>query len=138
MAAGRVGRAATFALVLVLTVQLCVWGAFLVPLRAGGTPVPLGLLLALATVPLCRAGAAALGRRAGAGAVMAVWAVVAVLLASQRREGDLVITGGGLGVAYLLLGLLGAAVTVGTWSPRADEPDAPRAPARGPGANLRT
>ena len=55
-----VSRAGRFALVLLLTVLLAVWGAFLVPLRVGGVPVPVGLLLALATVPLGLAG----GRRA--------------------------------------------------------------------------
>ena len=60
-----VSRAARFALVLLLTVLLAVWGAFLVPLRVGDVPVPVGLLLALATVPLGLAGGRALDSRLG-------------------------------------------------------------------------
>lgn len=111
-----------FALVLLLTVLLALWGAFLVPLRIGGVAVPVGVAVALANYPLCRAGAAALGRRAGAAVPMAVWAVLAVLLSSQRSEGDLVITGSLRGVAFLLAGLLSAAVAVGSWRPAARVP----------------
>jgi len=113
----RLARGASFALVLLLTVQLAVWGAFLVPLRVGGVPVPLGLPLALATVPLCRAGGAVLGRRAGAVVPMVLWVAVALVLSAQRREGDLIVTGSALGLAFLTLGLLGAAFAVGSWRP---------------------
>lgn len=119
MVPGRAARVASYALVLVLTVQLAVWGAFLVPLRVGGAPVPIGLLLALATGPLCLAGGRLLGSRTGAVLPLVLWAVVAVALSSRRAEGDLVVTGSALGLAYLVLGLLGAAVTVGVWRPRA-------------------
>lgn len=117
---GRLARRASYALVLVLTVQLAVWGAFLVPLRVGGVPVPVGLALALATIPLCVAGGRVLDSRAGAAVPLALWAVVAVTLSSRRTEGDLVVTGGALGLAYLTLGLLGAAAVVGLWRPRRD------------------
>ena len=106
-----------FALVLLLTALLAVWGAFLVPLRLGGVAVPVGVALALANYPLCRAGADALGRRVGGAAVLLLWAVVALQLSSERPEGDLVITGGLRGLAFLLVGLLTAAVAVGSWQP---------------------
>ncbi len=117
MLPASLARGASFALVLLLTVLLCVWGAFLVPLRVGGAPVPVGLLLALATAPLCRAGAAVLGRRAGAAVPMMLWAAVAVSLAGQRREGDLVVTASAFGLAFLGIGLLAAAYAVGSWQP---------------------
>jgi len=110
-------RAAGLVLVLLLTVLLAVWGAFLVPLRLGGVPVPLGVLLALATLPLCRAGGWALGSRLGAALPGAVWLVVGATLGTRRSEGDLVVTGGALGLAFLVLGTLGAAVGAGTWRP---------------------
>ena len=127
VAGGQVagGRPAPYALVLLLAALLAVWGAFLVPLRVSGVPVPVGLALALATVPLCRAGGAVLRSRAGAAGPMLVWAAVALALSMQRSEGDLVVTGGLLGLAFLALGLLGAALTVGSWRPAA--------PARPPG-----
>lgn len=117
-------RAACFALVLLLTVLLAVWGAFLVPLRVGGVPAPVGLVLALATVPLGVAGGRVLGSRLGAALPGAVWLLVGVVLGSRRSEGDLVVTGGTLGLLFLLLGTLGAAVTAGAWRPahRTQEP----------------
>ncbi len=117
MVPGRLARGASYALVLVLTAQLAVWGAFLVPLRVADVPVPVGLLLALATAPLCVAGGRLLGGRLGAAVPMVLWTVIALALSTRRREGDLVVTGGALGLAYLALGLLAAAVVVGAWRP---------------------
>lgn len=110
-------RAGRLALVLLLTVLLAVWGAFLVPLRIGGVPAPLGLLLALATVPLGLAGGRALDSRIGVALPGALWLLVGVVLGSRRSEGDLVVTGGPLGLLFLLVGTLGAAVTAGLWRP---------------------
>lgn len=110
-------RVASYALVVLLTALLAVWGAFLVPLRVHGVRAPVALLLALSTVPLCRAGGAVLQRRAGAAVPLVLWAVIAVLLASSRREGDLVVPGDLTGLAFLVLGLLGGAWAVGSWRP---------------------
>ena len=131
MSTGAVVRGLSYALVLLLTVQLAVWGAFLVPLRVGGVPVPLGLLLALATVPLCRAGGRVLGHRGGAVGPALVWLGTASALSSQRREGDLVVIGGALGLGFLLLGALGAAFSVGVWRPAPSAGSGPDTPARG-------
>lgn len=110
-------RFLSYVLVLVLTVLLALWGAFLVPLRVADLPVPLGLLLALSTVPLCIAGGRVLPSRWGAAGPGLLWIAVAVLLSGRRREGDLVVTGSLLGLGFLLLGLLGTAVVVGAWQP---------------------
>lgn len=110
-------RAVSYGLLLVLTLLSAVWGAFLVPLRVGGTPVPLGLLLALAPVPLCLAGGRLLQRRAAAAVPGGLWVATALALGSQRREGDLVVTGGALGIAFLAVGALAAAAAVGGWRP---------------------
>lgn len=115
----RLLRSTSYALVLLLTLLLALWGAFLVPLRVGGAAVPVGVLVALTNVPLCRAGGNLLGRRAGAAGPLVLWSAVAFVLATQRREGDLVITGSGRGLAFLLVGLLSAAVATGAWRPAA-------------------
>lgn len=117
MAGWDVRSVPTFALVLLLTALLAVWGAFLVPLRIGGVAAPVGVVVALANLPLCRAGAAALGRRAGAGVPMVLWCAIAFALSTQRSEGDLVITGSLRGLAFLLVGLLAAALAVGGYRP---------------------
>ena len=119
MPSDRVPRAAAYALLLLATVLLAVWGAFLVPLRVGGRPVPLGLLLALAPVALCRVGGDLLGRRSAALVPGALWLLTALTLGSQRREGDLVVTGGLLGLAFVAIGTLSAAAAVGAWRPAA-------------------
>ena len=126
MPSDAVSRAGRFALVLLLTVLLAVWGAFLVPLRVGGVPVPVGLLLALATVPLGLAGGRVLDSRLGVAVPGALWLLVGVTLGSRRSEGDLVVTGGTLGVLFLLLGTLGAAMTAGLWRPARRGPGALR------------
>ena len=126
MSSERWVRLASYAVVLVLTLEVAVWGAFLVPLRLGSVPVPLGLLLALAVVPLGLAGGRLLGQRLGVAGPVVVWLFTAACFSSQRREGDLIITNSALGVGFLLLGLLAAAFTVGIWRPTAS-------PARDPG-----
>ena len=103
-----------FALVLVLALLLALWGAFLVPFRVGGLPVPVSVVVAVVgNLVLCRAGARVLGRRSGAAVPALLWLTVAVLLSSQRREGDLVVPASVTSLAFLLLGALAAAVAVG-------------------------
>lgn len=107
-----------FALVLLLTVLLCLWAAFLVPLRVGGVRVPVSLLIALVgNVLLGRAG----GRLLGAPGVLVpglLWLSLAYLLGTQRAGGDLVIPGDLVGIAFLALGALGFAVAFGMTSAR--------------------
>jgi len=123
--------AATYLLVLVLSVELAVWGAFTVLLRVGGQPVPLGIAVAVVgNVVLGTWGGRVLGRRAGAIGPGLVWLVVVLQLASTRPEGDLVVVSGLRGFAFLIAGAV-AALTVALRSPARRDP-APRGPA-GPG-----
>lgn len=128
----RLLRSTSYALVLLLTLLLALWGAFLVPLRVAGFPVPVGVLLALANVPLCRAGGDLLQRRAGAVGPLLLWSVVAYALSTERREGDLVVIAGARGLAFLVVGLLAAAVAVGSWQPASAPPTVGRDTRGGP------
>lgn len=122
------GVAATYLLVLVLSVELAVWGAFTVLLRVGGQPVPLGIAVAaVGNVVLGTWGGRVLGRRVGALGPGLVWLVVALQLASTRPEGDLVVVSGLRGFAFLIAGAV-AALTVALRSPARRDP-APRGPA---------
>ena len=110
---GRVDRTAGLFLVLLLTVLLALWGAFLVPFRIGATLVPVSWVIALV-------GNAVLGRAAGSlvgkpGIALAggVWLAIGFLLGSRRSEGDLVVPGSTEGLVFLLLGAVGSAVAYG-------------------------
>ena len=104
---------AAYALVVVLVVLTTVWGAFLTPLRIGGHLVPVSLLIVgAANVGLGRAAGRLLGRWGVAGTGL-LWTVVALTLGSRRPEGDLIIANGWVGVSYLLLGVVTAAVAFG-------------------------
>lgn len=108
-----VGKGGAYALVLVLTVLLAVWGAFLVPFRVGGTLVPLCWLLALVgNVVLGRAGGRLLGKT-GTIVVGLVWLVVAFTLGTKRSEGDLIVPGTTVGLVFLLAGAVASAVSYG-------------------------
>lgn len=106
-----------YAVVLLLSGLLCVWGAFLLPLRLGGVPLPVGIVLAAATVPLGVAGGRLLGSRVGAVLPGLLWLGMALQLASLRREGDLVVLGDLRGLAFLGVGTVGALLAVGVWRP---------------------
>lgn len=124
--------AATYLLVLVLSVELAVWGAFTVLLRVGGQPVPLGIAVAVVgNVVLGTWGGRVLGRRAGALGPGLVWLVVALQLASTRPEGDLVVVSGLRGFAFLIAGAV-AALTVVLRSPATPGPARPGPAAPGP------
>ena len=126
--AGRLSTYAAYALVLVLAVLLAVWGAFLVPLRIGGTAAPVcWLVAAVGNGALGRWGGQLLGRPGAIGPGL-LWLGVALTLGSKRGEGDLVVPGSTTGLVFLLVGAVASAVAYGLTSP-----DAPtgRAPERG-------
>jgi len=106
----RAERGWAYALVLLLTVLLALWGSFLVPLRLGGRLVPVSLVIAVVgNLLVGRAG----GRIAGStGAVVpgVLWVAVTLVLSSRRAEGDVVVPGTAVGLAFLLAGALASAV----------------------------
>ncbi len=92
--------------VLVLTLLLTVWSAFLVPLRVGRVPLPLWLLPLVLMVTLA-ARAARVAGYAGAVLPAMTWLAVTWLgFAARRSEGDLVVPPTLSGYAYLFGGVL--------------------------------
>lgn len=113
---------ASYLLVMVLLLETTVWGAFLTPLRVGGTLVPVSLVVVVvANLGLGVAGGRLMGR-AGAAVPGLVWLAAALLLGSQRAEGDLVISNGPVGLAYLLLGVVSSTVALGVTGGRLASP----------------
>ena len=115
-------RAATLVAAGVAAVAVSGWLAlvevFWLPLRVAGVLVPLSVLAALVGNPLLVLLAHRLtGSRVVALLPALTWLVVAVAATMRRPEGDLVAVGtGGLGavtLAFLGLGVVGAAVAVG-------------------------
>ena len=117
-------RAWAYALLVLLTVLLAVWGAFLVPFRVGATLVPISWVVAvLGNLAVGRAGARLAGP-SGALVPGAVWLAVVVLLSSRRAEGDLVVPGTVVGLVFLVAGAVasagaGASAVLRPGSPRA-------------------
>jgi hypothetical protein len=109
----RTERGWAYALVLLLTVLLALWGAFLVPFRVGGTLVPVSLVIAVVgNVLVGRAGARVAG---STGAVVPglLWVAITLVLSSRRAEGDVVVPSSATGVGFLLAGALASAVAYG-------------------------
>lgn len=127
--AGRVSTYAGFALVLLLTALLAVWGAFLVPFRVGATLVPVSWAVAVAgNLLVGRAGGRLVGRL-GAGLTGVLWLGIAFTLGSKRAEGDLVVPGSVTGLVFLLAGGVASAVAYARATPL---PASGRTPAGGP------
>ena len=121
-------RAWAFAVLVLLTVLLALWGAFLVPFRVGGTLVPVCWAVAvLGNLAVGRAGARLAGTT-GALVPGALWLLVVVVLSTQRAEGDLVVPGTIVGLVFLLAGAVASAVAFAGAVLR------PSAPRGGPGA----
>jgi hypothetical protein len=107
-------RAWAFAVLVLLTLLLALWGAFLVPFRVGDTVVPVSwAVAAVGNLAVGRAGARLAGA-AGALVPGGVWLVVVVALSSQRSEGDLVVPGSVVGLVFLLTGVLASAAACGS------------------------
>jgi hypothetical protein len=91
---------------------------FWLPLRLGGVLVPLSIVVAVVANLLIPAAALRWsGSRLVAVLPLLTWLVVAVAAMTRRPEGDLVMNGVGasgvVGLAFLLLGTLAAAFSVG-------------------------
>lgn len=114
---GRLSTYASYGLVLVLTVLLALWGAFLVPLRYGATPIPLAWVVAVVgNLALGTCGGRLLGRP-GALVPGLLWLGIALTLGTKRGEGDLVVPGTVPGLVFLLVGAVASAVAYGATSP---------------------
>ena len=118
-------RGCAYALVLLLTVLLALWGAFLVPFRVGATLVPVSLVIAVVGNVLVGRAAARVGGSAGALATGVLWTGVVLVLSSRRAEGDVVVPGSAVGTGFLLLGVVASAVAYGAAVLRGS-PDGPR------------
>jgi hypothetical protein len=102
----------------VVSLWLALTEVFWLPLRVGPVLVPVSILVAVAANLLLPAAAL---RRSGSRVVAAlpavVWLVVVIAAMMRRPEGDLVIIGRGaagtVNLAFLLLGVVAAAVAVG-------------------------
>jgi hypothetical protein len=115
-------RVATLAVCAAAVVTVAAWLAlvevFWLPLRVAGSLVPLSVPAAVVANYLLVTGAHRLtGSRAVAVLPVLTWLAVALAATVRRPEGDLVAPGaGGLGtvtLAFLGLGVVGAAVAVG-------------------------
>ena len=106
-------RALAYALVLVLTVQFALWGAFLVPFRIGGALVPVSWMIAVAGNIAVGAAGGRLAGKLGAAIPALVWLGLAFTLGARRPEGDLVVQGTVVGFGFLVAGALTSAVMYG-------------------------
>lgn len=120
----------SYLLVLVLVVLGTVWGAFLVPLRVGGMLLPVALVIVVAANGSLGVAAGRLLGRWGSAAAGLLWLFLAFRLSTPRPEGDLVIANSWVGVGYLLLGVVSAAVAFGLTPLKRLRPVAAAAPAR--------
>ena len=123
----QAGRAAVYALVLLLSLLTALWGSFLVPLRVGGVPVPVAVVLAVVANLVLGTQAGRLYGRTGAALPGVVWFAIAGTLQARRPEGDLIVVGTLTGYAFLLLGSIATAVPVGL-TPGARRPAAATPP----------
>jgi len=100
-----------------VAVLLALVGAFLSPAEphVGGVPVPVGVLIAfVGNLVVGIGGAWGTQTRLAPVVTGFSWLVVAFILGSTRPEGDVVVPGTGwLGVAYLFLGAIAAAIAIG-------------------------
>ena len=106
-------RGWAYALVLLLTVLLALWGAFLVPFRVGGTVVPVSLVIAVVGNVLVGRAASRVAGSTGPLLTGALWIGVVLVLSSRRAEGDVVVPGSPVGTGFLLAGACASAVAYG-------------------------
>ncbi len=84
----RAERGWAYALVLLLTVLLALWGSFLVPFRVGATLVPVSLVIAVVgNVLVGRAGARVAGST-GAIVPAVLWVGLTLVLSSRRADAE--------------------------------------------------
>ncbi len=124
---------------IVAAAWLAVVEVFWLPLRLAGVLVPVSVVAAVVgNLLLVWLALRLSGSRLVAVLPALTWAVVVVAAMDRRPEGDLVLTGvgalGAVNLAFLLLGMVAAAIAVG-WALGSRPPDRPAvrtAPARHP------
>ncbi|MGY1743944.1 hypothetical protein [Blastococcus sp. SYSU D00695] len=97
---------------------LAVWAALVevlwLPLRVGDVPLPVSIPAALAAnLLLVTLTHRVTGSRVAAVLPALAWLAVVLVASQQRAEGDLLLTGSWQGLAFLLVGVLGASLAVG-------------------------
>ena len=103
--------AATYLLVLLLTVELAVAECFLTGARPWGHPLPLAAgLVALGNPVLGYAGGRALRRTAGAVLPGFVWLLIVAVLGAQRAEGDVIVPATLRGYGLIAVGAVAAVI----------------------------
>ena len=119
-------RGWAYGLVLLLTVLLALWGAFLVPFRVGATLVPVSLVIAVVGNVLVGRAASRLAGSTGALVTGVLWIGLVLVLAGRRAEGDVVVPGSAVGTGFLLAGAVASAVAYGAavLRPRTGSPPA--------------
>ena len=122
---------------LLVAAWLALAEVFWLPLRVGGVLVPVSIVVAVVGNLLLPTAALRLsGSRLVAVLAVVPWLVVAVAAMVRRPEGDLVMSGsealGAVNLAFLMLGVLAAAFSVGRvlGGPRRPPVSADEAPAR--------
>jgi hypothetical protein len=121
-------------LAVALAASLAVVEVFWLPLRIGGLLVPVSVLAAVVgNLLLVDLVLRLTGSRVVALLPAVTWIVIAVTASMRRPEGDLVLIGSGalgaVGLAFLLLGVLAAAVAVARVMTRRPVGVTPPAPA---------
>lgn len=115
----RAFRVVSYVVLIVLVALGTVWGAALLLYRPFGVPAPFGVLVAVLVGPACWRGANLARSRWGAAGPGLTWLVIVIQMYYQRREGDLFVRDDLKGLAFLVVGTLGAAMATGSWVPRA-------------------
>jgi len=112
---GRALLATTVAAICVLAFVLAVIGSFLSPAvwHPLSVPFPVGSAVAVVSnIAIGVLGVRGAGSRLAPTLTALIWLGVALLLGSQRAEGDLIVPGTWPGVVYLFAGTAAAAVPI--------------------------
>jgi len=96
----------------VLTVQCALWGAFLVPLRLYGVVAPVSVPFAVANAPLVYAGRRVARSRWGGPPPALLWLGLVLQLGTPTSGGDIAIEATPTGYAFLLIGTFAAVVGI--------------------------
>lgn len=112
-------RVLSFALVVVVAVELAVWECFLVGSRPFGHALPIAAaVVGVANPALGIIGARAVGARWGSAVPGLLWMGIALTFASGCGGGDCVVPNSGRALSFLLVGTVSAAAVVGATGTR--------------------